>query len=313
MKKPKIVLLDAKPLINDNLKLDKLYELGEVKLYDETSDEFIVERAQEAEIILVNKVRLTERHFSLLPKLRYIGETATGVDNIDLSAAAKYGITVRNVPSYGADSVAQHVIALLLSHTNHVEIHNQSIQRGDWQAQPYFSYWLYPITELAGLTLGLIGFGQIAQKVAQIAKALGMNSIAYKPSEFNTDLARKVSLTEIFKQSDVISLHCPLDKNTDKIINFDSLQLMKPTTILINTSRGGLIDELALANALKQKKIAAAYLDVLNQEPPKSDNPLLGLANCILTPHMAWASVVSRKRLLNSVCENIIHFLREIH
>lgn len=309
MTKPKIVYLDARPLINDGLNLDKLQALGEVKLYDITADELIVERAKDAEIILVNKVKLHERHLRHLPKLRYIGETATGVDNIDLAAAEKQGIIVSNVPNYATASVAQHVIALLCSHCNHIETHNQSIQRGDWQAQPYFSYWLHPITELAGLTLGLLGFGQIAQKVAAIAKALGMNIIAYKPKAFNSQLAQSVSLPELLKTSDMLSLHCPLNPMTDKIINSDSLKQMKTTSILINTSRGGLIDEPALALALKQKQIAAAYLDVFNQEPPQTTNPLLGLTNCILTPHIAWAAVATRKRLLNAVCENIIHYL----
>ncbi len=285
MTNAKIVYLDAKPLINDDLNLDKLHALGEVKLYDLTDDELIIDRAKDAEIILVNKVKLHERHFRQLPHLRYIGETATGIDNIDLDAAKKQGIIVSNVPNYATDSVAQHVIALLCSHCNHIETHNQSIQRGDWQAQPYFSYWLNPITELAGLTLGLLGFGQIAQKVANIAKALGMEIIAYKPTTFNSNLAHPVSLSELLKNSDVLSLHCPLNTMTDKIINSDSLKQMKATSILINTSRGGLIDEPALARALNQKQIAAAYLDVFNQEPPQKTNPLLGLENCIITPH----------------------------
>ena len=260
MNKPKIVYLDARPLINDGLNLDQLYQLGEVSLYDLTPDELIVERACDAEIILVNKVKLNERHFNQLPKLRYIGETATGLDNIDLEAAAKHNITVKNVPNYASDSVAQHVIALLFSYSNHIEIHNQSIQRGDWQAQPYFSYWLHPVRDLAGLTLGLLGFGQTAQKVAHIANALGMEVIAHKPSGFNDKQVTSVSLTELLHRSDVLSLHCPLNKATDKIINSDSLKLMKPTAILINTSRGGLIDEPALAEALKSKQIAQAFL-----------------------------------------------------
>ncbi|MBA2652528.1 MAG: D-2-hydroxyacid dehydrogenase [Tatlockia sp.] len=310
MKKPKIVYLDARPLINDGLNLERLNLLGEVSLYDQTPDELIIERASEAEIILVNKVKLNEQHFMQLPKLRYIGETATGLDNIDLEAAAIRNILVRNVPNYASNSVAQHVIALLFNYSNHIETHNQSIQRGDWQAQPYFSYWLQPIKDLAGLTLGLLGFGQIAQKVAHIANALGMEVIAHKPNGFNDKQVLSVSLPKLLQNSDVLSLHCPLNKATDKIINSDSLQLMKPTAVLINTSRGGLIDEPALALALKSKQIAEAYLDVLNQEPPTANHPLLGLPNCTLTPHMAWASVATRKRLLNAVCENIIHYLR---
>ncbi|WP_454781109.1 D-2-hydroxyacid dehydrogenase [Legionella sp. WA2022007384] len=309
MKKNNIVVLDSKPLISDGLSLDALYDLGEVRLYDKTPDELIIERASKAEIIITNKAKLTEEHFGKLPFLRYIGEMATGVDNIDVKAAAKHNIVVTNVPDYSTDSVAQHVLALLLAHTNRVEAHNQSIQDGAWQAQPYFAYWLNPITELAGLTLGLMGYGRVAQKVALVANALGMNIIAHKPTPFHDELATWVSFADLLKQSDVLSLHCPLTESTKNIINSDTLKQMKPTAVLINTGRGGLINESALANALKAKQISAAYLDVLSQEPPSIDAPLIGLSNCIITPHIAWASVAARKRLLNTVCENIAHFL----
>lgn len=310
MKPPKIAVLDAKPLINDHLNLDNLYQLGEVALFEQTvSDEEIIERAQAAEIILVNKVKLNDSHFAQLPDLRYIGVTATGTDNIDLLAAAKRDLIVTNVPCYGTDSVAQHVIALLLNHTNQVELHNQSVKRNEWQAQPYFSYWLNSITELTDLTLGLLGFGRVAQKVALIAAALGMQVIAHKPGGIQDSQVRSVSLTELLQQADVLSLHCPLNQATQRIINSTTLQQMKPTSILINTSRGGLVDEIALAQALQQQKIAAAYLDVLCLEPPAADNSLLQLKNCTITPHMAWASLTARKRLLNTVCENIIRFL----
>ncbi|KTD16783.1 D-2-hydroxyacid dehydrogenase [Legionella jordanis] len=309
MNNPNIVVLDAIPLINDGLCLDRLYELGEVRLYDKTSDEQIIERALNADMILINKVKLGERHFSQLPKLRYIGETATGVDNIDLVAAAKYNISVTNVPSYSAESVAQHVLALLLSHSNQVSSLNASVQRGAWQKQDYFSYWDKPITELTDLTLGLLGFGKIAQKVAHIAQAFGMRIIFHKPNFYESSLASWVSLSELLEQSDVLSLHCPLNDNTRNIINAISLKKMKKPSVLINTSRGGLIDEQALAQALKHGEIQAAYLDVLSQEPPPDNHPLIGLDNCVITPHVAWASVAARKRLLNEVCQNIIHFL----
>ncbi|WP_258956485.1 D-2-hydroxyacid dehydrogenase [Legionella sainthelensi] len=308
--KNNIVVLDSKPLINDGLRLDSLYELGEVSLYDKTPDELVVEHSCEAEIIITNKVKLTERHFSKLPRLRYIGETATGVDNIDIKAAAKHNIIVTNVPDYSTDSVAQHVLALLLTHTNRVDDHNQSIQRGEWQAQPYFSYWSNPIIELAGMTLGLMGYGKVAQKVAQMANALGMKIIAHKPTMFLDKLATWVSFSDLLEQSDVLSLHCPLTEGTKNMINSVTLKQMKPTAVLINTGRGGLINESDLANALKAKQITAAYLDVLSEEPPRLDNRLIGLNNCIITPHIAWASVAARKRLLNTVCENIVHFLK---
>ncbi|KTC87513.1 MULTISPECIES: D-2-hydroxyacid dehydrogenase [Legionella] len=310
MKLPNIAVLDAKPLINDNLSLDKLCQLGEVRLFEQTlSETEIIERAQAAEIILVNKVKLNDYHFAQLPRLQYIGVTATGTDNVDIHAATKRGIIVTNVPCYGTDSVAQHVIALLLTHTNQVELHNQSVKRNEWQTQPYFSYWLHSITELTDLTLGLLGFGRVAQKVALIAAALGMQVIAHQPSGIHDPEVRSVSLTELLQQADVLSLHCPFTLATQNIINSNTLQQMKPSSILINTSRGGLIDEKALAQALQQQRITAAYLDVLSTEPPAADNPLLQLKNCIITPHMAWASLTARKRLLNTVCENIIRFL----
>ncbi|WED43478.1 D-2-hydroxyacid dehydrogenase [Legionella cardiaca] len=309
MKKTNIVVLDSKPLINDGLSLAKLYELGDVKLYDKTPAELVIEHAHDADIVITNKVKFTEQHFSKLPRLRYIGETATGVDNIDVKAATKHNIIVTNVPNYSTDSVAQHVLALLLTHTNQVEAHNQSIQKGEWQTSPYFAYWLHPIIELSGMTLGLMGYGQVAQKVALIASTLGMKIIAHKPTPFNDSLATWVSFTELLQQSDVLSLHCPLNDTTKNIINTNTLKQMKPTSILINTGRGALVDEAALADALKTKQIRAAYLDVLSQEPPGFDNPLIGLDNCVITPHVAWASLAARKRLLNTVCENIIHFL----
>ncbi|KTC77097.1 D-2-hydroxyacid dehydrogenase [Legionella brunensis] len=309
MKKTNIVVLDSKPLINGGLNLDNLYQLGNVTLYDKTPPELVVERACEADIIITNKVEFTEALFSQLPRLRYIGETATGVDNIDVAAAAKHNIVVTNVPDYSTDSVAQHVLALLLTHTNRVEAHNQSVQKGDWQTHPYFAYWLNPIPELAGMTLGLLGYGRVAQKVARIANTLGMKVIAHKPTPFTDGLVTWVSFTDLLQQSDVLSLHCPLTSSTKNVINSYTLQQMKPTSILINTGRGGLVNESELANALKEKQISAAYVDVLSQEPPNNNHPLIGLPNCIITPHIAWASVAARKRLLNIVCENIIHFL----
>lgn len=258
--KNKIVVLDSKPLINDGLSLEMLTTLGDVVLYERTPAELVIERAFDANILITNKVKLTAEHFAKLPQLRYIGETATGVDNIDVNAASKHHIIVTNVPDYSTDSVAQHVFALLLAHTNHVETHNRSIQRGDWQNQPYFAYWLNPVCELAGMTLGLMGYGRVAKKVAQIASALGMKVIAHKPSAFSDKLTTWVSLRDLFTQSDVLSLHCPLTTETKHIINQNSLRFMKPEAILINTGRGGLVNELDLANALKINRLARLIL-----------------------------------------------------
>lgn len=311
MNRPEIVILDAKPLINDGLNFDRLLPLGHLTVYDKTADHEIIERARHATIIITNKVKLNDRHFERLPHLRYIGETATGVDNIEVAAAKKRGIVVTNVPDYSTDSVAQHVMALLLASTNHVEIHAQSVARGEWQQQPYFAYWLRPVTELAGMTLGTLGFGKVAQRLAQMAQAFGMRVIAHKPTPFDDSAVSWVSFDALLQKSDVLSLHCPLTAATRHIMNQDTLFKMKAGSILINTGRGGLVDEPALAFALQQNHLAGACLDVLNQEPPEADNPLTKLPNCMITPHIAWASLAARKRLLNTVCENIIHFLNQ--
>lgn len=311
MNRPEIVILDAKPLMNDGLNFDRLLPLGNLTVYDKTADHDIIERARHATIIITNKVKLNDWHFERLPHLRYIGETATGVDNIEVAAAKKRGIVVTNVPDYSTDSVAQHVMALLLACTNHVEIHTQSVAGGAWQQQPYFAYWLRPVTELAGMTLGTLGFGKVAQRLAQMARAFGMRVIAHKPTPFDDSAVNWVSFDALLQESDVLSLHCPLTPATRHIINQDTLVKMKPGSILINTGRGGLVDEPALAFALQENHLAAACLDVLNQEPPQADNPLTRLPNCMITPHIAWASLAARKRLLNTVCENIIHFLNQ--
>ncbi|KTD48555.1 2-hydroxyacid dehydrogenase [Legionella rubrilucens] len=311
MNRPEIVILDAKPLINDGLNFNQLLPLGNLTVYDTTAEDEMIERARDATMIITNKVRLNDWHFERLPHLRYIGETATGVDNIDVAAAKKRGIVVTNVPDYSTDSVAQHVMALLLAYTNRVEMHAQSVARGEWQQQPYFAYWLQPVTELAGMTLGTLGFGKVAQRLAQMAQAFGMQVIAHKPSPFTDDTVRWVSFDDLLHQSDVLSLHCPLTATTRHVINHESLRKMKTGSLLINTGRGGLIDEQALAFALKQNHLAAACLDVLTREPPEANNPLTELPNCLITPHIAWASLAARKRLLNTVCENIIHFLNQ--
>jgi glycerate dehydrogenase len=309
MTKPKIVFLDARPLINDDVSFKALYELGDVTVYDNTAEDLIIPRAQDAEIIVTNKIKLGESHFANLPKLRYVGETATGVDNIDVASASKHNIIVTNVPNYSTDSVAQHVLALLLHFSNHVDSLYRTVTEGKWQQQSYFAYWLSPIVELAGMTLGLLGFGKVGQKVALVAQALGMRIIAHTPRAFESSLATWVNFNELLRQSDILSLHCPLTQQTHHIINRDTIKQLKPSCVLINTGRGDLIEEQALASALKQYHIQAAYLDVLSEEPPSLSHPLINLKNCIITPHVAWASIAARNRLLNAVCQNIIHFL----
>jgi glycerate dehydrogenase len=306
----KIVILDGYTLNPGDQDWAPLHDLGELTIYDRSAQNEIVGRASKADIVLVNKVILNASTLDLLPKLRYIGVMATGYNNIDVEAAKNKGITVTNVKAYGPASVAQHTFALLLALTNHLELHSQSVFAGDWVASPDFCYWKTPLTELAGKTMGLIGLGDIGSHVARIAIAFDMKVIAYRknPSQTQDPEIEMVSMEEIFKRSDVISLHCPLTEETRDLINRERLSWMKPGAVLLNTGRGPLINESDLAEALKNKVIAGAGLDVLSVEPPKAYNPLLSAPNCIITPHIAWASFEARKRLLQMVADNIAAF-----
>lgn len=307
----KIVVLDSYTLNPGDQDWEPLQTLGDFTEYDRTPPAQIVERAQDAEIVLVNKVILNREIIDQLPKLRYIGVLATGYNNIDIEAAKEKGIVVTNVRAYGPASVAQQSFALLLALTNHAELHSQSVHAGEWTNAADWCYWKTPLVELAGKTLGLIGFGDIGSQVARIAQAFGMKVIVYRknPALTQDDSITLVSLEAIFAQSDVVSLHCPLTDETKGIINATNLALMKPTAYLLNTGRGPLINEQELADALKQGTIAGAGLDVLSVEPPKADNPLLSAPNCIITPHIAWATFEARKRLLSMAADNVKAFL----
>jgi len=306
----KIVILDGYTLNPGDLDWEPLLRLGNVEIHDRSSEDQIVERAANAEIILVNKVVLTETILDQLPDLKYIGVMATGYNNVNIEAAKKHGITVTNVKAYGPASVAQHTFGLLLTLTNHLELHSQSVQNGDWVASKDFCYWKTPLTELAGKTMGLIGLGDIGSQVANIALAFGMKVIAYRknPKQTHESAIEMVPLADIFKRSDVISLHCPLTDETRELINKKTLSQMKRSSFLLNTGRGPLVNEADLANALKNGVIAGAGLDVLSKEPPMADNPLLSAPNCIITPHIAWASFEARKRLLQMVEDNLTGF-----
>jgi glycerate dehydrogenase len=306
-----IVILDGYTLNPGDQDWSPIHALGNVTIYDRSAPDEIVERARDADVLLVNKVVLNEVILSQLPKLRYIGVCATGYNNIDTAATTKQGITVTNVKAYGPLSVAQHTFALLLALVNHVELHSQSVSDGAWSASADFCYWKTPLVELAGKTMGLIGLGDIGAHVAKIALAFGMKVIAYRknPEQTNNPDIIMVSLDELFSQSDVISLHCPLTDETKHIINSERLASMKPTSYLLNTGRGPLIHEEDLAQALQNKTIAGAGLDVLSSEPPAADNPLLSAPNCVITPHIAWASFEARKRLLQMVADNISAFI----
>ena len=304
---PHIVVLDGYDANPGDLSWDELEAIGHVDIYDSTLSEQIIKRSSDADYIVTNKVVIDENHLANLPKLKCICVSATGYNVVDIKSARDRGIDVCNVVGYSTPAVAQHVFSLLLHITNHVALHNDSVHRGEWNAKSGWCYWLKPINELRGRTLGLLGFGNIAKQVAQLGLAFGMTVIAHRNrTENHQDSDVKlVSLKELYANSDVLSLHVPLNRSTEEIINKDSLQLMKINSILINTGRGGLINELDLAEALESGSIAFAALDVLVDEPPRSDCQLLQLDNCIITPHVAWVSQESRIRLINAVVENI--------
>ncbi|MCF0061717.1 D-2-hydroxyacid dehydrogenase [Dyadobacter chenwenxiniae] len=304
-----IVILDGYTLNPGDLDWAPIQEFGNVTIYDRSASEEIVTRAKDAEVLLVNKVVLTEAILDELPKVKYIGIMATGFNNIDINAARKHNITVTNVKAYGPASVAQQTFALLLAVVNHAELHSQSVFAGDWVASPDFCYWKTPLTELAGKTMGLIGLGDIGSQVAKIALAFGMKVIAYRKHPMPTAGIEMVSLEDVFEKSDVISLHCPLTDETKEIVNKERLARMRRNAIILNTGRGPLIQENDLAEALKNGIIAGAGLDVLSTEPPKADNPLLSASNCIITPHVAWATFEARKRLLQMVADNLESFM----
>ncbi len=305
-----IIVLDGYTLNPGDLSWAELKKLGPCMFFDRTPEDQVVDRAKDAEIVITNKIPFLRERLDRLPKLKYIGISATGYNIVDIAAARERGIVVTNVPGYAARSAAQMVFAHLLNFTQHVAAHGQSVAAGGWSRREDFCYWEFPMIELAGLTMGIIGLGQIGRAVAELAVAFGMQVQAYDPFATSPPLAvRKIPLVDLFRQSDVISLHCPLTPDTQNLIDAERLSLMKSTAFLINTSRGPLIDENALAEALNSGRIAGAGLDVLSVEPPPPDHPLLRAKNCCVTPHIAWATVSARKRLLGEVVENVRGFL----
>jgi glycerate dehydrogenase len=306
-----IVVLDGYTLNPGDLLWDGLEALGPCTFYDRSSESEVVERARHAEIVLTNKVSITGQHLRSLPRLRYVGVTATGYNIVDVKTARERKIVVTNVPAYGTKSVAQATFALLLELTNRAGHHAETVRLGRWTTCPDFCYWDYPLIELDRLTMGIIGFGRIGAAVAGLTRAFGMNVIVFSRTQ-QPDLppgAKYVELEAIFRQSDVLSLHCPLTPETKHIVNAERLKWMKPGAFLLNTSRGPLVDETALADALNSGRIAGAGLDVLSVEPPPADNPLLRAKNCIITPHHAWATRAARARLMNTAVANVRAFL----
>ena len=306
-----IVYTDAYTLNPGDLDWAPIRSLGDVTLHDRTSPDELIGRVKDAEIVLTNKVKMPREVLDQLPSLRYIGVTATGYDIIDVAAARERGIVVTNVKGYSTDSVAQLTFALLLELTHHAGIHSQSVRAGEWVASPDFSYAKSPLIELAGKTLGLVGYGDIGRKVARIGRAFGMDVLVNRRNtQPEADgMVTVVDRETLFAQSDVVSLHCPATSDTIGFVNTALLSRMKPTAWLLNTSRGSLLNETNVADALNAGVIAGAGLDVLSVEPPSADNPLLTAKNCLITPHIAWASFSARQRLMQSVADNIRAFL----
>ena len=312
MSAPKITVLDGHTLNPGDLSWAPLEALGAVTLYERTPGELVVERARDARILITNKAVISAAAMAQLPALRYIGVTATGTNIVDKAAARERGIVVTNVPSYGADSVAEHTLSLMLEASKHLSSHTAAVRAGGWARQPDFSFSVGEIRLLAQRTLGLVGMGAIGRRVAELARAFKMTLLAARRrggSSPDVDGVRWCELDELVERSDFLSLHCPLTEQTQGLVNAALLGRMRPKAVLINTSRGGLVDEAALAEALRSGRIAGAYLDVLSVEPPPADHPLVGLSNCWITPHIAWASLEARTRLLEVAVDNVRAFL----
>lgn len=304
----KIVILDGYTANPGDLSWKELETLGDLVVYERTSADETVARAADADVVLTNKVLITKEVMAQLPRLKYVGVLATGYNVVDIEAAHHRGIIVTNVPAYSTESVAQMVFAHLLTVTNRVEHYAVQNRAERWTNSADFSYSDTLLTELAGKSFGIVGLGNIGKRVAQIAQAFGMNVIALTSKTTLPEGIKKASLIELLAQSDVLSLHCPLAPDTHHLINADTLKLMKPTSILINTGRGPLVDDQAVADALKAKRLYAFCADVLTEEPPKADNPLLGLPNAYTTPHIAWATVEARARLIQVAIDNVKAF-----
>lgn len=311
-KPPRIVVLDGFTLNPGDLSWDGLQALGPCAIFERTPSSKIVERASGAEVVITNKVPLPRDQIEQLTALKFIGVTATGYNIVDVEAARSRGILVSNVPGYGTPSVAQHTFALLLELAQRAGHHSRTVRDGRWAGSADWCYWDYPLIELAGLTLGIVGYGHIGQAVARIAEAFGMKVITVASgSGRKPPNAAVVDREFLFRQSDVVSLHCPLTPETKHLVNADRLAWMKPTAFLINTSRGQLIDEAALAQALESGRLAGAGLDVLSSEPPPADHPLLTAKNCLITPHIAWATRAARARLMAATVDNVRAFFAD--
>ena len=309
----KIVELDGYAANPGDLSWDGLRQLGELTVYDRTAPEEVLERARGAQVILTNKVVITGELMDQLPELRYIGVLATGYNVVDIPAARKHGIVVTNIPAYSTMSVAQMVMAHLLNITNQVALHSNAVKNGQWEKCPDFTFSLTPLIELDGKTLGIVGVGNTGWATARMAQSLGMRILAYSSKSADAlklmGIEKADSYEQLFRQADVLSLHCPLTEETRHLVNAERLGWMKPTAILINSGRGPLVDEAALADALNEGRIMAAGVDVLQEEPPRNGSPLIGARNCYITPHIAWATKAARERLVNIAVANVKAFI----
>jgi glycerate dehydrogenase len=306
-----IVILDSYTTNPGDLNWDSLKALGNCTIYERTTSREIISRCIDADIIIINKVILSKEILNLLPKLKFITILATGYNVVDIKAAEELNISVSNVPEYSTKSVAQIVFAHILNFCHHIENHSLSVHNGNWSNSQDFCYWNSPLIELSNKKLGIIGFGKIGKEVSKIAMAFGMKILIHSRSKINNlpkDI-KEVDIETIFRNSDYITLHCPLNKENKQFINAKRLNTMKPSAFLINTSRGGLINESDLADVLNKNIITGAGLDVLSEEPPVNRSPLIGAKNCYITPHIAWATFEARKRLIDVTVENVKAFI----
>lgn len=310
----KTVILDGYTANPGDLSWDGLREFGELQVYDRTAPGQLLSRAEGAEVLLTNKVIIDGEAMAALPCLRYIGVLATGYNVVDIGEAHRRGIAVTNIPAYSTMSVAQIVMAHLLNITDHVALHAEAVADGEWQASPDFCFTKSPLIELDGLTMGIVGLGNIGRQVARMAQAFGMKvtAVSSKTEEAlaSMGIRKAKDYDELFRQADVVSLHCPLTDETRHLVSRERLALMKPSAILINTGRGPLLDEQAVADALVEGRLYAAGVDVLEEEPPRGGSPLIGAPRCYITPHIAWASAAARRRLIDIATANVAAFVR---
>ena len=310
----KIVILDGYTANPGDLSWDGLRELGELQVYDRTSPDELLSRAEGAEILLTNKVIINADTMAALPCLQYIGVLATGYNVVDIAKAHRRGIAVTNIPAYSTMSVAQMVMAHLLNITNQVALHAEAVRKGEWERSLDFSFTKSPLIELDGLTFGIVGLGNIGKQVAWIAQSMGMKVMAVSSKSekelWQMGTRKAKDYEQLFSEADVLSLHCPLTEETHHLVNRERLALMKPTAILINTGRGPLLDEQAVADALAEGKLYAVGMDVLTEEPPRKGSPLITAPRCFITPHIAWASAAARRRLINIATDNVAAFLQ---